>query len=64
MTAFPCILPPRVNGFPVDYMPAEGGGVDVAIWQDERRDEGFLIHCADWAAVRKLVADVMNGGGR
>ena len=27
MTTLRYILPPRVNGFPVDYMPAEAGGI-------------------------------------
>lgn len=58
MTVAALILPPRINGFPVDYMPAEGGGVDVAVWRDEQRNEGILVRCTDWNHVRRLIADV------
>lgn len=64
MTPVACLLPSRLNGFPVDYMPDPAGGVDVAIWQDEGRNEGILVPCSDWDMVRRLIANAQRELGR
>lgn len=61
MTAL--ILPPRLNGFAVDYMPdPDTGEVAVAVWRDDRRDEGILVHCQNWDEVCRLIGHVQAVG--
>ncbi len=51
------LRPQTVAGFPIKYHQAdpEIGGIDVFIWRSQARNDGFAVHCKDWAAVHRLV---------
>ena len=54
------LRPTKLAGFLIDYRKAdpEIGGVDVFIWRDARRDDGFMIHCHDWGHAHRLLTDI------
>jgi uncharacterized protein YrrD len=51
------LRPHEVGGHPIEYHKAhpEVGGIDVVVWQDARRHEGFLLNCRDWQHAHELV---------
>ena len=54
------LCPRQVAGYPIDYHPATPkiGRIEVIIWRDARRDDGFMIRCTDWSHVRRLLTDI------
>lgn len=59
------LRPNKIGGHPVEYQKAnpEIGGVDVIVWRDERRDDGFLINCRDWQHAHELVDTIRKAKG-
>ncbi|MHA7826908.1 MAG: hypothetical protein ACX93P_05025 [Roseovarius sp.] len=51
------LRPREVGGYPIDYQEAhpEIGGIDVIVWRDEGRHDGFLVNCRDWQRAHELV---------
>lgn len=51
------LRPQKIAEHPVDYQKAhpEVGGIDVIIWKNDNRDEGFLVNCRDWKMAHELV---------
>jgi len=62
LTADLHFLRPRLlpGGFIIEYTQADPviGGIDVLIWRDDRRDDGIVVHCADWSAAHRLARSV------
>lgn len=54
------LRPRQVAGYPITYHEAdpELGGIEVIIWRDARRDDGFMIRCTDWGHVHRLLTDI------
>jgi|GEM_PF-2692414 len=54
------LRPQQVAGYPITYhQPApEVGGIEVVIWRDARRDDGFMFHARDWGHVHRLLSDI------
>lgn len=54
------LRPRKVAGFLIDYHAADPdvGGVDVVIWRNARRDDGFLVRCSDWGHAHRLLTDI------
>jgi len=54
------LRPQQVAGFPVEYHEAtpEIGGIDVIVWRDARRNDGFKIHCRDWGRVHQVLTTI------
>jgi hypothetical protein len=52
-----------VAGFPIEYHKAdpEIGGIEVIIWRDARRHDGFMFHARDWGHVHRLLAKIAAG---
>lgn len=54
------LRPRELAGFVIDYHVADPfvGGIDVFIWRNARRDDGFMIRCSDWGHAHRLLTDI------
>ena len=57
------LRPQQVAGYPITYHQAdpEIGGIEVIIWRDARRHDGFMVHARDWGHVHRLLAKIAAG---
>lgn len=61
MNVIPMIPRRLPNGFLLQVFPAapEVGGLDLIVWRNAARDDGFLVAgLPDLSAVRKCIADM------
>jgi hypothetical protein len=49
------------GGFVADYYPHPEVGVEVFIWRSAHRNDGFMVACANWGAVYRLLRDIRAG---
>lgn len=61
------LRPQKMAGFTVEYHqgPPEVGGIEVIIWRNVRRDDGFMFRCRDWGHVHRTLSNIkaaMAGG--
>lgn len=54
------LRPRELAGYPIDYYKADPvtGAIDVVIWRNERRDDGFMIHCENWGHAHRLLTEI------
>lgn len=49
------LRPRKLGPYDLEYHRGELGDIEVIVWRDECRHDGFMIRCRDWQHVHKLM---------